>query len=777
MSVKSSSSSVRYAVLVALAAAAPGAAIAAEDGSEATTGAQRERVEEIVVTARKQEENLQTAPLSVSAVSSATLEQQNIVRLDRMSDLVPNLDVAVTPGSSTAANTYIRGIGTFDFSVLIDPPVATYIDGVLYPRPNAQLVELVDLERIEVLRGPQGTLFGRNTTGGAINIITKAPSDEFRIEQKLGYGTDDEFVSRTVVDTGEWGGSGIKAKFAYNHHERDGWVRDLNRNDAHSPGALNSNSLWIGIDGPLGSIGSFSYRYDNTDMHARQALSQTAYMFPDVQAYFSQSEQFGGDPFIISPDPIDEVYISSAPDDHYEQYGHGLTLNFELGENTTLRNIAAYRELRENPAPIPITGQGNLRGPVLDALGNVVIAPVSPFDIAGAAPNSRNSPGNIETQHQVSDELQLLGSTDNFNYVAGLFWFNEKGNLFNPNFFTFVLPGGQLGVNLTSTRQATLETTSYAAYTQVSWRPPALDDKLELTGGVRYTHDEKEIDENSLFNGAPSLTRKDSDSWSNVSGLVSASYQWTDDIMGYARVSTAYRAGGYSATNVGSFDPEKAIAYELGLKSELFDQRLRLNAALFRTDYKDLQVQQQVQGLPRVSNAGKANYTGGELELVAIPAEGWQLEGNVGYVDPKYEQYEFIDENGNTLDLADEARFNGVSKLNYNLAAQYSVGLGSLGELTARVDWSWRDKKYWTPLDRTAPFNEQIAADSYGKLGARLILDEVRLRDVNLRFELWGENLLDEEIRTAGNDFGTLGIGTVNYGRMRTVGINVTAEL
>jgi iron complex outermembrane receptor protein len=297
-------------------------------------------------------------------------------------------------------------------------------------------------------------------------------------------GTDDEFTSRTVVDTGEWGASGIKAKVAYNHHERDGWVRDLNRDDAHSPGALNSNSFWVGIDGALGSAGSFAYRYDQTDMHARQALSQTAYMFPDVEAYFRQSAQFGGDPFTISTDPLDEVYISSAPDDHYEQYGHGLTVNFELGDNMTLRNIAAYRELRENPAPIPITGQGNLMGPVLDPLGNVVVAPVSPFDISGPGPNPRNSPGNIETQHQVSDELQLLGSGDTFNYVAGLFWFQETGNLFNHNFFTLVLPGGQLGINLNSTRQAVLDTTSYAAYTQVSWRPSALDEKLELTGGA-----------------------------------------------------------------------------------------------------------------------------------------------------------------------------------------------------------------------------------------------------------------------------------------------------
>jgi iron complex outermembrane receptor protein len=166
--------------------------------------------------------------------------------------------------------------------------------------------------------------------------------------------------------------------------------------------------------------------------------------------------------------------------------------------------------------------------------------------------------------------------------------------------------------------------------------------------GLRYTDDKKEIDEHSLFLGAPSLTRDESQSWSNVSGLVSASYQWTDDVMGYARsLPRTARVATAQPTSARSIRRRRSPTSS-GLKSEWFDQRVRLNAAVFRTDYKDLQVQQQVQGLPRVSNAGEAHYTGGELELTAIPAEGWQLEGNVGYVDPQYDQYEIVDPSGNT---------------------------------------------------------------------------------------------------------------------------------
>jgi iron complex outermembrane recepter protein len=144
------------------------------------------QLEEIVVTARKQEERLQTTPISVSAFSSAMLEKQNIMTVERISNFAPNVEITQAAGTGSAAEVYIRGIGQADYELYIDPPVSMYIDGVLIARPVGVLTDLVDLERIEVLRGPQGTLFGRNTTGGAINVFTKAPDNDFGIEQKLG---------------------------------------------------------------------------------------------------------------------------------------------------------------------------------------------------------------------------------------------------------------------------------------------------------------------------------------------------------------------------------------------------------------------------------------------------------------------------------------------------------------------------------------------------------------------------------------------------------------
>src|ERR1700754_4933498 len=151
------------------------------------------QLEEIVVTARKTEEKLQTTPVSVSAFSSAMLEQQNIMTVERISNFAPNVEITQAAGTGSAAEVYIRGIGQADYELYIDPPVSMYVDGVLIARPVEVLMDLVDLERIDVLRGPQGTLFGRNTTGGAINVFTKGPSNEWGIEQKLGYGSDNEF--------------------------------------------------------------------------------------------------------------------------------------------------------------------------------------------------------------------------------------------------------------------------------------------------------------------------------------------------------------------------------------------------------------------------------------------------------------------------------------------------------------------------------------------------------------------------------------------------------
>ena len=278
--------------LAADAAAGP-AAPAAESGSE-----QKGQVEEILVTARKVQEQLQQVPISIGALSEQTIKQNDIVSLDQVRDLVANLDVGVNPGSTTATNLYIRGVGTYDYQIYTDAPVTTYIDGVLNARPDSTLFEIADLERVEVLRGPQGTLFGRNTTGGAISLITKGPSDQTAVEERVSYGTYKDLSSRTILNSGLLGDSGFKVKLIFTHHQRDGLVTNLDSGaNGGDPGSLNSNSLWFQLHGDIGAKLHVDYRGDYTDHNAQEPFSQVIAATPDVLRYFSASPSFGGDPF------------------------------------------------------------------------------------------------------------------------------------------------------------------------------------------------------------------------------------------------------------------------------------------------------------------------------------------------------------------------------------------------------------------------------------------------------------------------------------------------
>jgi iron complex outermembrane receptor protein len=752
----------------------PGAAqnvdsAALTDATE-TGSAPRGQLEEVVVTARKQREDQQKVPIGMTALSSEDIRENDIVSLQQVRDLVPNLDVGATAGSTTAANIYIRGVGTYDYQIYTDAPVTTYIDGVLNARPDATLFDIADLERVEVLRGPQGTLFGRNTTGGAISLITKGPSDQTGVEEKLDYGSYHDISSRTILNSGELGDSGFKAKFIFTHHQSDGYVRNLDPGAAEDdPGSVNSNAIWFALHGDLLSSSlHFDYRADYTDHRAQEPFSQVIAATPDVLNYFGKSPSLGGDPFNYNPYVrMSAAYAGDQPDDHSVFGGHAVTVQYDVNPGLSFKDIVAYRSTSVDEY-INISGQGNLLGTVLDPVTNTTsVQPVTPF----------NLPENTSRDHQITNELQALGTVGQFKYVGGLYYFYEKGNLYNPDVFSYVLPGGTLALNQETIRYVpALTTHSYAAYGQTSFHPAALD-KLELTLGVRYTHDQKEINEDSSSNGVPTLVRDESNSWHNVSGLFSASYQWTDTVMGYARVSNAYRAGGFVPNTYGSYDPEKDVSYEIGLKSDWLNRRLRVNAALFKTNYDDLQVQNTINGLPVITNAGKATYAGGELEVTAIPSDSWQLQANIGYVDPKYQQYYLADASGNLVNVADQAQFAGVSKLNANVSAQYTYGRTAAGTLSGRLDCSYRSRKVWFPLDSQNPYNEAIAAQANENLRARITLDDIPTgARFKLRAEFYGANLLNEKVVAAGNDFGALGFGTVVYAEPLTLGVNLTAS-
>jgi iron complex outermembrane receptor protein len=732
------------------------------------------QLEEIIVTARKQEERLQTTPISVSAFSSAMLEKQNIMTMERISNFAPNVQITQAAGTASAAEVYIRGIGQADYELYIDPPVSMYIDGVLLARPVEVLTDLVDLDRIEVLRGPQGTLYGRNTTGGAINILTKAPSNDFGIREKLGYGSDNEFVSRTVIDTGELGDSGLKAKLAFSHHQRDGWIRNLNVSPDHDPGMLDTNGIWFDLHGDFGEKFSFDYRADYTDMYSQPITSEMTVAQPDIIAYFSHSQKYGGDPFQISPHYQGSVYLpqNQIPDQHDEMLGHSLTLNYDVSDELRFKDIVAYRSIAMDEHPPQ--GEGNLRGLVFDqATGNVGVGAVNPFYTIRIH----------DREYQISNEFQLLGSVDRFKYVAGLYYFEENGSGKNANFFTFVSP--PVGINITTNRIYGLDSKSYAAYGQTSYTPPVLDDKAEITFGVRYTRDEKSLSESDYTDNAPTGAQNLANNWHNLSWLTTLKYQWTDNVMSYFSATTGYKSGGYNPGALQPpYNPEKAMVYEAGVKSDWFDKRLRINADVFQTDYDNLQVNQFLI-LPSgteatiVTNAAKATYRGGELEMTALVGGGWQIDGSFGYVDPQYQTYLTLDPaTGKQINAANEAKFPYVSKTSISAGVQYDFAPMDWGDLSVRMDYSYKSSRTFFPLTRLNQFNDQVASGPYHDLSARIVLDHIPVGDwaKNVKAEFWGTNLLDRHERIAGIDFGALGFGTDTYNRPIALGFNITAD-
>jgi iron complex outermembrane receptor protein len=331
-----------------------------------------------------------------------------------------------------------------------------------------------------------------------------------------------------------------------------------------------------------------------------------------------------------------------------------------------------------------------------------------------------------------------------------------------------------IGLNLDTLLAYRHVSRSAAAFSQLTWKPAGLDNRLSVTGGIRYTEDKKHLTQSSPTPPAPrELTRK----FTRLNWLANISYQWNDDIMTYARASTGYKAGGFNAraADNNGFNPEDIISYEIGFKSELFDRRVRFNAAAFHAIYDDLQVQQFLAGTNGAAsttvNAAKASYTGIEAEILAQVFDGFTVDASIGYTDRKFKKFMFVDPfTGVSADISDVAKFQYSAATTANLGAQYETELGGFGKLTARADWSYRSKIYWHPVN---PFNEEVSDGGVGLLNARLSISDISLGGAKASLALWGKNLTKEDYLLSGIDFGALGFAGVSYGDPRSYGVEL----
>lgn len=714
-------------------------------------------LDEIIVTAQKREENLQSTPLSISAVTSETLEARGIIGIDSLTGVAPNLIASSPAGGPNNVALFIRSIGLQDPILTQDSPVALYVDGINIARESGSAFEIADLERIEVLRGPQGTLYGRNTIGGAVNLITRKPGDEFAVRQKLGIGSYDFFTTRTIVDIGELADSGLRASLTYLHSQRDGYVDDLNANDSHDPGAYRTNGARVALSFDRDTGVRAYYTFDYNHSKGLASANQMTAARPDLVAFFAGSAAAGGAPFVIAPKRAKTVALDNHDYTVDKVRGHGLTLEIDLSDSLTLKSLTGYRKWDQVAGGIEFDGQGFLFGPIL-----------------GMGPTPRSlrlfAANGDRHQNQWSQEINLIGNIgDALDFVVGGYYFKEKVSEHNPQYLSIILPFG--AIPITSILDYRHESSTKAVFAQGTAH---LTDQVNLTVGGRYTSDFR-----SIAQTAPA-PRTLSDRFNKFNWAATLDYQFNDDVMVYGRIATGYKAGGYNARSFDvGFEPENMTSYEMGLKSELLDNRLRFNATAFYSDRSDMQVTSFMASpsgaVSITANAAKAIYKGIEIEVNAVPVDGLTAYATVGYTDRDYKKYVVFDTATSTnVDISSIAKFSYAASTTVNAGIQYEFPAFSFGKLSARLDYNYMSKIFFESNPALSPFRDQVAAPRRGLFDARLALSDIAIGRADATLSLWGRNIFDKKYRTTGTDFGSLGYALNTYGPPAMWGVDLS---
>ena len=664
--------SVCFAVSIAPAMALHAQTAATAPQPDSTQSVAPRGLDEVVVTAQKRQENVQTIPIAITAVSGSSLAERQVNSVSTLSSVVPNMTFGTDGGSARIS---IRGIG-FD---TIDPGsearVAYHIDGIYVSRPGAQLGTLFDVDRVEVLSGPQGTLYGRNATGGSINVITNQPTDELSGYARLtggNYGTinSEAAISGPVAD-------GWSARLAVSTKHHDGYGTNIGTGhdiDDEDDYASRATIKYQPFDHLTFTL-SGDFFNENDAAYGNHYLGQASPGVPLVGL------AFGGQ---AASDPRD---IASAfdPTDHRVFYGFTGIAQVDLGE-MTFKSITGYRHSNYT---------------VLTDLTQTT-------QPAGLAPLSMLP--YFERAHQLSEELQLSGKFGASHWIGGLYFFDEHifGGVQVPaNNILFGGPNEEInGFKV----QGFTHTKAAAGYGQLEL---AISDPLSVTLGARYgiewisIHDDTEFDLSRPYvftdpilslPGFPRSADTEDHSFTPKIGL---QYQLDTDVLLYASVSKGFKSGGFNLGVSGpAFRPETLWDYEAGLKGTWLDRRLRANTAVFYYRYSDLQVTKVVNTQTITENAATARLYGLEEQITLIPAAHVQIDANLGLLHSEYLRFESADParpNLGTINLAGNKLYE-APEVTVNLGAQYDWDLPG-GDLKLRGETNYVSRNYFTAFD------------------------------------------------------------------------------
>lgn len=741
-------------------------------------GAER-MLEEILVTARKREEGLQDAPLAVSAFTGETLEYRGALKLDDIAKFVPSLTLENNPsfgGASNSAAIYLRGVGQKEFLPTTEPGVGLYVDGVYIARSVGAILDLVDIERVEVLRGPQGTLFGRNTIGGAISITTVKPQREPGASLAVTAGTDSRLNFRGTADLPL--GDTLAARASVGVFTQDGYVARTDGTDLGDDDTVAGRLVfdWMPSDRFNATLNLETSR----DRESGPAMQLIGIDFTDLSQL---------DGVVLAPPPpmafIHNVTTAAAgpgvPCAVTDVAGNGITSNPAVANCYDDRFIGADGT---NEGTAPSFSESDLFGAALHlSLGfanGMTLKSITAYrDLDSEfARDGDHSPHRISQfidfleQDQITQEIQLLGTSfdDRLDWILGLYYFAEDGN--NVNILDFTVSNFRSG--------GLFDNETSALYAQGSYD---VTDRFHVTLGGRITDETKSfLPDQIIFQNyyagisqvlppghplaaldAPflqagsrilPLLEKQIDI-SEFTPMVNFSFDATDNVLLYATYSEGFKSGGFTqrvfppvvagftappgtpdVDLIPTYDPEFVDVVEIGLKMTALENRLRLNAAAFHTDYEELQVQVFNSVAPVTRNIGAATIDGVELELFAAPGNGWFFETSLSFLDPAYDGI-----STNITLIGEDFAFERVPDFTASAGLSKEIQFRS-GSLTTRVDWSYRGETF------NDSFNTpQLRTDSYSLIDLALIW---RNAAEDFSVIINGKNLTDEEYLITG---------------------------
>lgn len=680
----------------------------AQDAVETDVSESARTLEEIVVTARRQEESMQEVPVAVSVLSGKDLLEAGGMKIDAVSKVAPNVhfEAAGNTDGVKSPQIYIRGVGQADFIGVEDPSVGLYVDGVYLGRNIGNVMDLVDIDRVEVLRGPQGTLFGANTVGGAINIVSATPGDELAGQVKVALGDDDFLEIGGTVNVPI--SDRVRARVSAFKRERDGYVDALQYDDLQ----LGSDDMW-GVRARLVADISDSFSLDYAVDYSKAtetpgAMSSVGglgvfngqlvpYAPPPANtfAFVHNLPPNSGNPACMTPEgqatipacygPVhstgtpyatNQVYFDFEgnriePEQDLMVWGNSLTMSWDLG-SAQLKSITSYREF-------DISAWNDLDG--------------SPHVVFH---NSYDE----YSQDQVSQEFQLSGEAmgGRLRYVAGLYYFDENV----AEFTTLQLSvGDKNNGNFVVLTNRDISNDSTAVFGQLNYD---ITEALTLTVGARWTDSGKDLTI-TQFRAAGTTNGSGSQTTTEVTPLISLTWDLSDDVMFYGSYSEGYKNGGFGARfpaglpdPIPSYDPEFVTNYELGMKADFFGGRMRLNAAAFMMDYEDMQVTATdpvTAANVSKANLGEATITGFEAEMTALLGDYFTLGVNLGLLDDEIDRLgtnNTLVSSGIVITPSNDLPFTP----DYTLAlmGKYERPLANGGNLSLRADYVVKDDFY-----------------------------------------------------------------------------------